>query len=96
MSDAKLIELVEQLLNLSEDHEKRLALLEQGRSLVAVDEQDRIKIPRPEYIHEDPKPKPKPWYLQVGIWFAIACAIALGYVVYLFLKSQGFKIPHIF
>lgn len=93
MSDTKLIELVEQLLNLSEDHEKRIVLLEQNKDPKV---EEVVKISRPEYIHDDPKPKARPWYLQTGIWLAITCAIILGYVIYLFLKSQHFKIPHIF
>ena len=48
---------------------------------------------RPEY---KPDPKPGPWYTSFWVWFAIMLVAVMFYLVYIFLKSEHFKIPHIF
>lgn len=101
----KLIDLTMQLLEMSEDHERRLIALEQGMA----EKPQVIEVQRtpPESIAPATPIKPvkkglknpfkskdgKPWYTSVGYWMAIFAFIAMCYLIYLFLKSQHFVIP---
>ena len=100
----KLIDLTMQLLEMSEDHEKRLIALEKNT-------EPRITITPSEIVRAEPtlpppakagkkgfnnpfKPKDgKPWYTSAGSWLAIGAFTILCYMIYLFLKSQHFVIP---
>lgn len=45
---------------------------------------------RPVPPKRDPEP---PWYLSFWAWFCIGLVIAMGYLIYVFLKSEHFIIP---
>lgn len=46
-------------------------------------------------LYDKAHPMPKPWYKTLGSWVAILCFIALAYILYYWIVSQG-GIPRFF
>jgi hypothetical protein len=40
-------------------------------------------------LYQKEHPEPKPWYTSPGVWFAFLCTLAVLYLVYVFVRSEG-------